>query len=219
MKKFCVTLLGLVAATLPVSAANILSPADTIVGGILNGSTFEVGAPTGVGGTNSWPAAEPPTDLINGVMGGGAEKYLNFAKFNTGVIITPLSGKSVISDLTLFVANDAVERDPADYQIYGTNVNGSLTLSDYTLIWEDALALPDARDTVPDEIGNSQNVTFPNSAAFTSYMLIFPTVKNGATANSMQISELQINGVLVPEPSVLGLLAGALGLGLRRRRV
>jgi hypothetical protein len=39
-------------------------------------------------------------------------------------------------------------------------------------------------------IDAAPTVTFANSAAYTSYRLIFPTIRNPAAANSMQISEV-----------------------------
>jgi hypothetical protein len=45
--------------------------------------------------------------------------------------------------------------------------------------------------------------------------MLFPTLKNGDAANSMQIAELQLYGV--PEPATMCLL-GLGGLALLRRR-
>ena len=68
-------------------------------------------------------------------------------------------------------------------------------------------------------MGFGQTVSFDNSDAYSSYMLIFPDVKDAPAANSMQISEVQFQGEVVPEPSAFA-LAGLAGLGLlfRRRR-
>ena len=62
--------------------------------------------------------------------------------------------------------------------------------------------------------------SFPAVGAFTSYRLIFPTVRNPALADSMQIGEVGIRGVAAPEPSILSLLGiSAIGLmGARRKR-
>jgi len=204
-------------------AANLLTPTDTIIGGAVQGGDFVVGAVGTVGGANNWPTAEPPADLINGLIGGGGEKYLNFAKLNTGVIVTPAAGLSVINSMTLWVANDAPERDPASYELYGTNAAvsgaGPFPLSGFSLISSGPLALPDSRDTTVDTTGFDQTVAITGAGAFTSYLLVFPTVKNEVTANSMQISELQFQATLIPEPSVALLgAAGALGLIARRRR-
>jgi hypothetical protein len=219
MKKPSFLLVSFLAAALPTTAANILSPADPIQGGQIVGGEFQVGVVGTAATVNNWPAAEPPSDIINGVIGGGGEKYLNFAELNTGIVVTPAFGSSIITSMELWVANDAPERDPASYELRGTNVSlgaGPFNLSDFVLISSGALALPAPRDTVADAVGNSQVVNFANSAAYTSYMLTFPTVVNAATANSMQISEVQFVGV--PEPASMLFLLGAVGIGVLRRK-
>lgn len=220
------TRLSLAAALLcgsHVHGANLLSPTDAIIGGAVQGADFVAGVVGTAAGANNWPGAEPPSDLINGLIGGGGEKYLNFAKLNTGVLVTPAAGLSVINSMTLWVANDAPERDPASYELYGTNAAvagaGSFPLTGFSLISAGDLALPDTRDTATDATGFDQTIAITGAGAFTSYLLVFPTVKNAATANSMQISELQFQATIVPEPSVALLGAvGALGLINRRRR-
>ena len=206
----------------------LLSPPDPIIGGVLNGSQFEVGVAGTIGGVNNWPAAEPPEDLINGVIGGGGEKYLNFARENTGVIVTPsaLTGgnPTIVTSIDFWNANDAEPRDPASFDLYGTNVAisgaGPFDLNDFTLVASSPLSLPSDRDTVADDLGFGETVSFSNSDAYTSYMLIFPTVKDAPNANSMQISEVQFQGQVVPEPSSMALvvMTGLMLLFRRNRR-
>ena len=88
MKKPIFLALGLLASALSTQAANVLAPGDPIIGGVRVGANFEVGVVGTAAGLNNWPGAEPPEDLINGVIGGGGEKYLNFAELDTGVIVT-----------------------------------------------------------------------------------------------------------------------------------
>lgn len=202
--------------------AAIFAPGDAVVGGAVVGSDFVTGVAGTAGGINNWPAGESPDHTIDGV----GQKYLNFAEVNTGVLITPSfngGAGSVVTSMTLWTANDAVERDPASYELYGTGAAigaGPYPLAGFTLISSGALALPDSRNAggaaalLP---ANSQTITFPNSSSFTSYLVLFPTVKN-SSANSMQIAEIQLDGV-VPEPATAGLAALSLGaLALRRRR-
>jgi hypothetical protein len=59
--------------------------------------------------------------------------------------------------------------------------------------------------------------TFANTTAYASYVLTFPTVRNSATANSMQVGEITFDGV-VPEPGTTALTGGVALLGLVRRR-
>ena len=211
-------------STFTASAANLLVPSDPIRGGVLGGGFFTEGVVGTAASVNNWPAAEPPQDLINGLIGGGGEKYLNFAELNTGVVVSPAAGVSLgpIASMTLWVANDAPERDPLSYELYGSNtVNagtaGPYAIGSFTLISSGPLALPDTRDITVDTAGFSQTVAINASSAFTTYMLVFPTVKNAATANSMQISEVQFD--TIPEPGSTALaIAGAGVVVLRRRR-
>ena len=179
----------------------IFMPGDPILGGSIANNRFEVGVPGGGEGINSWPANEAPEFAIDGV----GQKYLNFAEFNSGILVTPSGGLSVATSLTLWSANDAIPRDPASYELYGTTSDmsgpGPFDLDQFTLISSGDLALPDSRNqganTNLDE-ANSQSVFFSNSDAYTSYLLVFPTVKDSANANSMQIAEVQLGGQFGP---------------------
>ncbi|NCG26964.1 MAG: hypothetical protein GWP42_05405, partial [Verrucomicrobiales bacterium] len=127
---------------------------------------------------------------FHGIDGNFSTKYLNFAKLNTGFIVTPSSGDSIVRSISLATANDASARDPASFILYGTNdailsTSHSLGNSeDWTEIASGDLSLPDSRNT-PGTV-----VNFPNASAYSSYRLIFPTVKNPVD-NSMQIAEVQ----------------------------
>ncbi len=178
----------------PTLAAPLLDPGDPIVGGQLQGTRFVPGTSGSSG--NRWPGAESPQDAINGWIGGGGEKYLNFAKFNTGFVVRPDPQATVVNSIRLWVANDAVGRDPASYQFYGSNSNSisaPFPISSFTLIASGGLSLPGTRDTVFNTSGYSQTVSFSNSTSYRTYILIFPTIKNSGE-NSMQISEVEFYG-------------------------
>jgi MYXO-CTERM domain-containing protein len=168
--------LGLAA---PVSAAPLLTATDPIVG-------IDTDPP---GSASSHPAGEAPGNVVDQ---SSATKYLNFAKENSGFIVTPASGASIIQSLVLTTANDAEARDPASYQIYGTNdaitsANNSLgDAESWTLISAGDLALPAARVTA------GPVVSFANAASYTSYKVVFPTIKDSAATNSMQVADAQL---------------------------
>ena len=73
------------------------------------------------------------------------------------------------------------------------------TAENWTLIAAGALSLPSARNTV------GPTVEFPNDTYYQSFRLIFPTVKNPVSANSMQLAELQLdaNDIGSPQPAAL----------------
>ena len=104
-------------------------------------------------------------------------KYLNFDKQNAGVTVQLNAGR-VVTSFKLTTANDAVERDPASYKLYGSN-DGST----WTLIQQGSLSLSNDRFSVSNEI------TITNSIAYVYYFMIFPTIKDNS-GNSVQIAEI-----------------------------
>src|SRR6266581_7055625 len=113
-------------------------------------------------------------------------KYLNFDKLNTGFTVSPVAGLSLVSGLTLTSANDAPERDPASFTL-----EGAYDGTNFTLI---------ASGDVPLFTNRFEKLTFlfDNSIPYLQYRVTFPTVANAAAANSMQISEVELLGVLAP---------------------
>jgi len=123
---------------------------------------------------NNWPGGEPPSKAIDGLAG----KYLNFGQENTGIVVTPAAGQAPTS-ITAWAANDSPERDPASFWLGGTN--GDSLTGAYTFIAGGLLALPDTRSGGgADELleSNSATASFTNSATFTNYLVVFPTLKN-----------------------------------------
>ncbi len=199
----------------------LLSPGDGISGGQRDGANFNIGVAGTAAGVNNWPAGESPNHAIDGV----GQKYLNFGETDTGFVITPAVGPTTVGGLRLWTANDAEPRDPASFQLFGTNADVSgdtIAMSDFTQILEGVLDLPSSRNAggdAPLDDANSQTFRFGNDTEFDSYLVLFPNVKDAASANSMQIAEVQLLGV--PEPGSMSLLGmGALTfLGVLRSRM
>jgi hypothetical protein len=165
----------------------------------------------------SSPAAETVDHAIDNLV----QKYLNFDAFDTaapyvgpqGFVVQPSVGPTIVRGLRIYTANDVEARDPADVVIEGSN-DGGFT---WTLISSNALALPSGRNTVTTETIDplrhfNQEVRFANDTAYTSYRVQFYNVKNNATANSVQIAEIELLGV-VPgaEPPMLTVSVGSNG--------
>ena len=124
--------------------------------------------------SNNSPSNEGPTNAFDN---NPYTKYLNFDKQNAGVTIQLNAGR-VVTSFKLTTANDAVERDPTSYKLYGSN-DGST----WTLIQQGALSLSDNRFSV------SSDIAVTNSTAYVYYFMIFPSIKNDA-GNSVQIAEI-----------------------------
>jgi hypothetical protein len=106
-------------------------------------------------------------------------KYLNFDKLGAGVMLK-LSQGTVVSQVQFTTANDSPERDPASFILYGSND----TSGGWTLIDSQNIALSTNRLTA------SPVYTINNSSAYVYYNIVFPTVRDAGTANSMQIAEI-----------------------------
>ena len=114
---------------------NVLLPTDKII-------AIEMGW------QSSYPANEAPAKCIDGDPN---TKYLNFGEENSGIIVTPAIGASMLDSFQITTANDSPERDPVVWMVYGTNDaivtldNGDGTTENWTLICGGTLALPAER--------------------------------------------------------------------------
>ncbi len=196
-----VAALGLSLAPSALAQFDITQPGDPIT--LINGFN------DGDGAFGPPPGAEGVANVIDNT----GNKYLNFLDVASGFQVTPAYGASVITGLRFWTANDAPERDPASFQL-----EGSLNGSPFVLIANMALNLPLDRNPTGQPLTGTafQEVSFANTASYDSYRLIFPTLRDAAAANSMQIAEVEF--LAVPEPTTLALLGLAGGALLMRRR-
>ncbi|HMN40429.1 MAG TPA: hypothetical protein PKE29_06250 [Phycisphaerales bacterium] len=145
------------------------------------------------GTSTNTPAAEVVANVIDNRAG---TKYLNFDILNTGFTVTP-TGTDVVRCLTFITANDSPQRDPASYTLEGSNDGAN-----FSLIADGTLNLPSTRFALGQ-------VLITNSQAFTRYRMIFPTVRGPASANSMQIAEVQLNAqgnILTPGDAITAVI-------------
>jgi len=201
--------------------AVLTASTDPLVGGQNISGLFTVGVAGTTGNVNNWPAAEDPRAAFDGNSG---TKYLNFAKTDTGAAITPAVGLSIATGINFTTANDSAERNPATFSLYGSNsvtVTGTegggftFNLNAFTPITLNQTT----GFTTATPFFTSASVSFANTTAYKTYILIFPTVANAGSANSMQIASTDITGTAVPEPGSLGLLGLAtFGVAALRRR-
>ena len=143
---------------------------------------------------------ESPANAVDGTD----QKYLNFGDLNSGLIVTPASGASVINSFQISTPNDFENRDPSAWQLFGTSDpissadNSTGLAENWTLIDSGTLALPTARRTLGPLVTVANNTT-----SYTSYKMMFSDLKGGAAAGEMQIGELKFFGNAVPEGEAL----------------
>ncbi len=143
----------------------LLLPGDPIIAIDTDGSSLSAS-----------PPGEGPEKSIDGLA--GANKYLNFGGANSGFIVTPASGSSQVQSMRFSTAQDFVERDPATWELYGTNetissANHSLgTSENWTFIDTGTTDTPATRDA------QGSFVDVSNGNTYSSYKILFPTTKN-----------------------------------------
>jgi len=161
--------------------ADVTSPGDAI---------------QGVPNDGDWPGAEAPDLAIDD---SSATKYLHFkgATEATGFQVSPSMGATVVTGLTLTTANDAPERDPIAFELYGSNagIDGP-----YSLIAAGGIADFSQGMAWPRFGTNETPIWFENYTAYAHYQVLFTAVRDAGSANSMQIAEVELNGVLAPLP-------------------
>jgi len=126
------------------------------------------------------------------------------ANYTLGVVSGP--NVTVVTGLRLTTGNDAPERDPMTFTLEGTSCDP--LAGGWTLIASGATGLGATRNaTAPD-------ITFANTTPYRHYRILFPTVRDAAAANSMQIAEVDLldsaaADVTAPGDPVLGVVAVA----------
>ena len=167
---------------------NVFTPGDPIV--LVNGQN------DGDGDAGPPPSAETVDHVIDRV----GQKYLNFLDLGSGFAATPSIGPTVVKCIRFYTANDAEGRDPASFTLEGTLLG---LAGPWTAIASGPLSLPSGRNpggAIPINPATQFNqlVTFENGLPYTSYRVTFPTLKDAAGANSMQIGEVELLGNAVP---------------------
>ena len=178
--------------TLWIAAISAILLGGTVQAQSLFDITQEGDPVVGVPDDDNWPAAEIPPYAIDDDV---SVKYLCFktsfipdSDGYSGLRVTPSQNQYVVVALNFATANDAVERDPVAFTLLGSNesIDGPYVEIASGTIDElnDATAL--ARNTwisAPIEIDNNK--------VYAHYELRFTELRNRASANSMQIGEIE----------------------------
>lgn len=168
--------------------ADVTQPGDMIVAYNPNGG--------------SSPAAESVDHAIDNVT----QKYLNYGNGATpmvvpvGFVVKPSIGRTIVTAMRLYSANDATERDPANYVLEGS-INGGVT---WTLISSGAITMPDGRNeggqiALAPLTQAIRQVRFANTDGYTSYRWYTTQLK--ASSSMMQIAEVELLGVVDASPA------------------
>ena len=174
-----VVVVALVLGGVAWAAHDVTAPGDIIQGVPNDGIS--------TANTNGWPGNEAPNQAIDNQTG---TKFLHFKGEvePTGIRVTPKAGPTVVTGIRLCSANDATERSPVQYELSGSNdsIDGPYTL----------IAKGDIVDFTaaawPFFTWNTTPIQFTNTVSYKHYQLMFPKVRDPASANSMQIAEIEL---------------------------
>ncbi len=174
---------------LPAVELDVTAPGDIVQGvpndGLMDGDNF------------GWPGAETPPLAIDDNTG---TKFLHFKGElePTGFQVTPLDGPTIVTGLTFTTANDAEPRDPVSFELSGSNdsIDGP-----YELIASGDIVDFAQEAAWPRFTKNETPISFDNDSVYAHYQVLFPAVRDAASANSMQIAEVELIGVPVPTPA------------------
>ena len=119
-------------------------------------------------------------------------KYLHFLGETqpTGFQVTPSRGGTVVGEITLTTANDAPERDPISFMLYGSNVsiNGP-----WTVIASGPVEDFNGETSWPRFTKNTTPIRFDNYTLYDHYQLLFTAVRNRPSASiCVQIGEVEL---------------------------
>jgi hypothetical protein len=179
--------------TNPAGLQKIVSPQDAIQGIKLTmkggPTTFTVNGDYGGDGTQ-----EPPANALDGSP---ANKYFCHAQnetkdpgVDTGLLITPKIGSSIVTALQFYTANDMADRDPLTVTLEGSSDPQAVTegFKDFRLIYEGTSGL----DLDPDRGNAGLQISFTNSNAYKTYRLLI--TKTRAKTDATQYGEVILFG-------------------------
>jgi len=145
----------------------------------------------GVPNDDNWPEGELPAYALDDDI---TTKFLHFGGAGggiTGIQVTPSVGPSIVTGLSFTTANDAPERDPVAYEVYGSNesIDGP-----YELIAAGEITDFAQEEAWPRFKDNSTDIVFENTVMYDHYQVLLTAVRDAGSANSMQIAEIELLG-------------------------
>ncbi len=120
------------------------------------------------------------------IDGDPSNQYIAFDKIDAGFTVFPRLGLTVVCGLRLTSASGPRESDPASYALFGSSDGTNLTLISSGPVAPFTTRL------------QTRTIVFDNRMPYLRYKLIFPTLSNTATADYMQIGEVELLGVAGP---------------------
>jgi len=135
-----------------------------------------------------WPSDETPLKALDNNIKTNY-RHNKGEKQPTGLVVTP-SSKKVVNRLTFTTADDKPERDPVAFTLYGSNDN--IYTGPWTLIASGKIDDFNQGTAWPRLTKNETPIVFANTVAYKHYRLMVTAVRDAASADSMQVAEVEL---------------------------
>ena len=176
---------------LTVSTKTVADVTDDMSVSVICGTTPGSGDPYQID-VGSSPSSERCHNAFDNSTG---TKYLNFTRTNSSVLID-LKRAWTITKAGFTTANDAIERDPTAFDLYGSNTS---TSADMVLIRSVTGMSPPSGRFV-----DYSDVDISAAAAFRYLKLTFTNVRTVGSACCVQVAEIRLSGTTVTSPYTEG---------------
>jgi regulation of enolase protein 1 (concanavalin A-like superfamily) len=137
---------------------------------------------------SDWPSSENPLKALDNNIETNYRHNKGESQ-PTGFVVNP-SKKKVVNRLTFTTADDAPERDPVAFELYGSD--GHVYTGPWTLIASGKIDDFNQETAWPRQTKNENAIVFDNNVAYKNYKLLFTKVRDAKTADSMQIAEVEL---------------------------
>jgi hypothetical protein len=137
---------------------------------------------------SDWPSSESPRRALDNDIRTNYRHYKG-EKQPTGFVVTP-SSKKVVNRLTFTTAADHPERDPVAFTLYGSDDH--VYTGPWTLIASGKIDDFNQETAWPRLKKNETPVVFNNKVAYKHYRLMVTAVRDAASADSMQVAEVEL---------------------------
>ena len=156
---------------------------DVLVDITAPGNTI-YGHPTDV----DWPGSESPLKALDNNIETNY-RHNKGEKQPTGFVVNP-SKKKVVDRLIFTTADDAPERDPVAFELYGSD--GHVYTGPWTLIASGTIDDFNQETPWPRMSKNDTPIVFDNDVAYKNYKLLITEVRDAESADSMQFAEVEL---------------------------
>jgi hypothetical protein len=168
-----------------IRAYDVTKPGDQVVG-IPESATCGGNAATDVS-----PCGELPKFVIDNQS---STKYLNFkgdfdaGETASGFTVKLSAGPALVRGMSFTSANDSAERDPIAFELSGSNDDGAT----WTVIASGDIVDFAGATAWPRLTKTTTPIKFNNDVAYGMFKVLFTAIRGPATANSMQIAEVEL---------------------------